>query len=99
MTQQELANKLNSAKSSIAMYESEDRKPSMDVLIRLSEIFNCTIDYLLGKSDIKNPEEKDILDEINIGMSRDEYEELTETQKQQIRDFAMFIKKQHENKK
>ena len=61
MTQQELAEKLNGAKSTIAMYENETRKPSMEVLIKLSEIFNCSIDYLLGKSDIKNPDLKDKL--------------------------------------
>lgn len=61
ITQQELADKLNGAKSTIAMYENETRKPSMEVLIKLSEIFNCSIDYLLGKSDIKNPDLKDNL--------------------------------------
>lgn len=61
MTQQELADKLNGAKSTVAMYENETRKPSMEVLIKLSEIFNCSIDYLLGKSDIKNPYLKDKL--------------------------------------
>lgn len=61
MTQQELADKLNGAKSTIAMYENETRKPSMEVLIKLSEIFNCSIDYLLGKTDIKNPDLKDKL--------------------------------------
>ena len=54
MTQQELANKLQGAKSTIAMYENETRKPSYEVLIKLSEIFNCSIDYLLGKSDVRN---------------------------------------------
>lgn len=61
MTQQELADKLNGAKSTIAMYENETRKPSMEVLIKLSEIFNCSIDYLLGKSDIKNSDLKNKL--------------------------------------
>lgn len=56
MTQQELADKLNGAKSTVAMYEKEDRKPSLEVLVKLSEIFNCSIDYILGKSDIRNPE-------------------------------------------
>lgn len=57
MTQQELANKLNGAKSTVAMYEKGDRKPSMEILLRLSDIFDCSIDYILGKSDIRNPEE------------------------------------------
>lgn len=56
-TQQELADKLDGAKSTIAMYENETRKPSLEVLIKLSEIFNCSIDYILCKSDVRNPEE------------------------------------------
>ena len=53
-TQQDLANKLKSSKSVIGLYESETRKPSMEVLIKLSEIFDCSIDYILYKTDIKN---------------------------------------------
>ena len=53
-TQADLANKLGCAISSIAMYEKEDRKPSLEVLVKLSEIFNCSIDYLLCKTDKKN---------------------------------------------
>lgn len=56
-TQLELSKKMNCAMSSIAMYESETRKPSMEVLLKLSEIFDCSIDYILGKSDIRNTEE------------------------------------------
>ena len=53
MTQQELADKLGGAKSTIAMYEKGDRKPSLEVLMKLSDIFNCTIDYLMGLTNIR----------------------------------------------
>ena len=53
-TQLELSKKMNCAMSSIAMYENETRKPSMEVLIKLSEIFDCSIDYILGKSNNRN---------------------------------------------
>lgn len=100
-TQQELADKLDGAKSTVAMYENETRKPSMEVLIKLSEIFNCSIDYLLGKTDVRDTGEQidDILNEAMIGMSKEEYNALTETQKKQIRDFALFVKNQVDNEK
>ena len=60
MTQQELADKLDGAKSTVAMYEKGSRKPSMEVLLKLSEIFNCSIDYLLCKTDTRNPEKINI---------------------------------------
>lgn len=53
-TQQDLADRLDGAKSTVAMYENETRKPSIEVLIKLSEIFNCSIDYVLCKTDIRN---------------------------------------------
>lgn len=53
-TQQDLADRLQSSKSVIGLYESETRKPSMEILIKLSEIFSCSIDYLLCKTDIRN---------------------------------------------
>ena len=54
LTQQELADKLNSAKSTIGMYENGNRKPSYEVLIKLSEIFSCSIDYIVGTSNERN---------------------------------------------
>ena len=57
LTQQELADKLDGAKSTVAMYENETRKPSLEILMKLSEIFNCSIDYILCKTDIRNEEE------------------------------------------
>ena len=52
-TQLELSQKINCAMSSIAMYEKEERKPSLEALIKLSNAFDCSIDYLLCKTDIK----------------------------------------------
>lgn len=99
MTQQELADKLDGAKSTVAMYEKGDRKPSMEVLLKLSEIFDCSIDYILGKSDIRNPEkaQEDPLGLAKIGFSMDNYAPPTEKQKEQIRDLLEVILK--DNKK
>lgn len=60
MTQQELADKLDGAKSTVAMYENETRKPSLEVLIKLSETFNCSIDYILCKTDIRGQKVSEI---------------------------------------
>lgn len=81
-TQQELADKLDGAKSTIAMYENETRKPSLEVLIKLSEIFNCSIDYILCKSDVRNHEEIKNVQFANAGgldttdLDEDDLEEL-----------------------
>lgn len=48
LTQQQLADRLNITKSMISAYETNMRLPSLDIIIRLSKIFNVTSDYLLG---------------------------------------------------
>lgn len=80
MTQQELADKIDGAKSTIAMYEKGDRKPSLEVLVKLSEIFNCSIDYILCKTDIRNIEEdfKFAYHKETEGLSEDEIREALE---------------------
>lgn len=47
MSQKELADRIGIAKSVISFYESGDRSPSYDVLIKIAGIFNVTTDYLL----------------------------------------------------
>lgn len=47
MTQQQLATRLGVAKSVVSYYESGDRFPSYDVLIKIARMFHTTTDYLL----------------------------------------------------
>ena len=47
MSQKDLAERIGIAKSVISFYESGDRFPSYDVLIKIARIFNVTTDYLL----------------------------------------------------
>lgn len=56
LTQQELANSFYLNKSSISRYEKNKQIPELETLEKLSDFFEVSLDYLLGKSDIKNPE-------------------------------------------
>lgn len=57
MTQAQLAVKIGLTKSVISAYENGIRMPSYDVLIRLSEIFKVSTNYLLG---VENKQEIDL---------------------------------------
>lgn len=50
MTQSELADKLGVNQSMIALYESGKRTPSVDALILIADIFNCSLDELCERS-------------------------------------------------
>lgn len=55
MKQNELAEQLNLKSSAISKYEKGLTQPSIPTLVKMAEIFECSVDYLLGLSSIKNP--------------------------------------------
>ena len=69
LTQEQLANKLKSVKgkSSIANYENGSNLPSDEVKLQMCNIFNCSLDYLLCKSNIRNPEKLKNIPHANAG--------------------------------
>ena len=57
LTQEELAKKLGlNNKSSIANYESGYSVPSDEIKLKMCKIFDCSMDYLLGRTNIENKE-------------------------------------------
>lgn len=51
MTQEQLARRLETSGQSVRDWESGRVKPSPDMLLKMSDLFGCTTDYLLGRSD------------------------------------------------
>ena len=51
MTRKQLADVLFVSERLISYWENGKRECNFDTLIRLADIFNITIDYLLGRSD------------------------------------------------
>lgn len=49
LTQKELAEKLNIGKSTMSQYESDERRPSDEVKIKLCDIFSITLDELMNR--------------------------------------------------
>ena len=47
-TQVQLAHKLNVTKQTVSNWENDNIQPSIDMLVKLSKIFNTSTDYLLG---------------------------------------------------
>ncbi|WP_213655986.1 helix-turn-helix domain-containing protein [Paenibacillus vini] len=52
LTQQQLADRLNISQATYSRYESGNLDVPSSVLIRLSEFYNVSIDYILGQTDI-----------------------------------------------
>lgn len=54
ISQSDVADRLNMTSSIISSYERGERTPSLSIILKLSYIYNCSVDYLLGKNNDDN---------------------------------------------
>ncbi|MCO4645309.1 putative transcriptional regulator [Streptococcus infantarius subsp. infantarius] len=62
LTQVELASKLGIVQSSYADWERGKKKPTQDNLVKIAQVLNVSVDYLVGNSE----EKVDELDNIEL---------------------------------
>ncbi len=55
LTQQDLASKLQIAKSTLGMYEINKNEPNSEMLNKIADFFDVQVDYLIGRSDDPSP--------------------------------------------
>jgi len=60
LTQMQLAEQLGINQTAISKWEADKTVPETGTLITLSEFFNVSIDYLLGRSDFYFPDNLNI---------------------------------------
>lgn len=85
MSRIELALQLNTSLSAISQYETGSRVPSDDIKISIAKLFNVSIDFLMGISEIRNPYIFFNLSELLKDLDEEEIKEVAR--------YAMFIKK------
>ncbi len=59
MTQTELGDVLRVTKGTVSSWETGSRSPSVEKLIQLADLFACTTDYLLCRTDRSSAERTD----------------------------------------
>ena len=74
MTQDDLAERLNTSRSRIGMYEQGRRQPDFEMQEAIADLFNVNIDYLFGRSD----DERKSLVELSSGLNEEGYTRLLE---------------------
>ena len=55
MSQEDLGRRLNVGKGAVSRYELEKRQLDPTLIGTLCDLFGCTADYLLGRSDTRLP--------------------------------------------
>jgi transcriptional regulator with XRE-family HTH domain len=102
-SQQQVANKLKITQQAYANYEAGKREPDVNSLLILSEVFEVTLDYLLGKTDspelpVQILEVPAVLDDFTVAFHRGAFEDLTQDEVDKLAEFAEFIKSQRAKK-
>jgi transcriptional regulator with XRE-family HTH domain len=54
ISQLRLATDLNTTQNTISRYETGEREPGIDDLIKIADYFNVSVDYLIGRTE--NPQ-------------------------------------------
>ncbi len=89
MKQIDLAAYLNVAKSSISMYENDKNQPDNATLIMLGDLFNVSVDYLLGRTDVPH-----MLQNLkNTALLGDEVEKLTSNEAVFLKESLMMYRR------
>jgi transcriptional regulator with XRE-family HTH domain len=91
MTKKEVAKLLSIDQSTYGKYELGKRVPDAEMLQKLADIYKTSIDYLLGRTDIKNP--------IETIAAHHDGEEWTEEELEDIERFKAFVRMKRQQKK
>lgn len=75
-TQKELAEYLGLTPKMISFYEKEERFPPHDIILKLANYFNVSTDYLLGRTDEKNNNDKSNKIDINRNENDNDIEKM-----------------------
>lgn len=85
-SQKEFAEKVNIAANTYNGYETGNRMPNLQVVTLLADALGVSVDYLLGRTNIKNYEEETI-----AAHTDDRTQSLSEEDKKQLDDFIDFL--------
>lgn len=92
-TQKEMAKDLGTTDVSIGRYESGTREPKTDILNALADYFGVTTDYLLGRTDERQPKKERFQGVNTISAHRiGNIEQLPEEALDQLNDYIELLK-------
>ena len=98
LLQSDIAKIIDKSERTVGFYETGERDMNTETLAILANFFDCSVDYLLGISNIRKPEALDS-EKINIGLSKKDYNPPTDEQQKRIEEYAKFVLKDNLIKK
>ncbi len=62
LLQKDVANYIGISQQAVARWEKGETEPDSETLVKLAELFECSVDYLVGRTDDPRPPDPDIKD-------------------------------------
>ncbi|KAB8139072.1 helix-turn-helix transcriptional regulator [Gracilibacillus oryzae] len=87
----DLASKLGVSYSTIAKYETGSREPDFKTLEKISQIYDVTIDYLLGRTDNPVGEREE-----TINRAFHDFDNITDKEKEYLEEQLRLFRKLNE---
>ncbi|WP_377277363.1 helix-turn-helix domain-containing protein [Planococcus dechangensis] len=90
LSQEEMATYLGITRQGYSKYENDKSEPSFEMLMKIANFFNVTIDQLIGYESTINTEPKDGKENISlsrVGLSKEDYDSLS-TYQQTVLDWV-----------
>lgn len=81
MSQLSLSVKLGVSQESVSLYERNLASPSAEILVKIAEVFNVSVDYLLGLDSVKKRVGANELDSFEVSLLSN-YRKLSQSQKE-----------------
>lgn len=69
LSQAQLAKFMNIGTSTLGMYETGKREPNTEILSKIADFFDVSVDYLLGRNESTSSDDNDELDWTDFGMA------------------------------
>jgi len=92
ITQKQLGVLTGVAESTVSLYESDKRMPDNNMIKAFADYFDVTIDYLLGRSDIRRPFES------AAASSPTSYDDLPPEALKELEQYREFLKQKYGKK-
>lgn len=87
--QQDIADRLGMKRASYAKYELGNTSPPQDKLIELADIFDVSIDYLVGRTNVRK---LDLPVNVSALQMAQEIDQLNDEQQEQLSKYIEFVK-------
>ncbi|MGV8168157.1 MAG: helix-turn-helix domain-containing protein [Alkaliphilus sp.] len=92
MSQIEMAKKLQITSQALSQYELNKRMPDTGMVQKIADFFNVTTDYILGRTKIKNYEEKIYEDQEKYSATTRQIEGLSEDSRKELQKYIELLK-------